>query len=103
LLGLELALEIGCNRLVAESDSFETIEACTGETRWWNESSAIFAECVDMIPFIGTISFKFCLREANQVVHEIARFCFSTNVSCNWVYEPPSFIFDSLINDVTVL
>jgi hypothetical protein len=89
--------------LIAESDSAETIEACTGETRWWNESSAIFADCVDMIPSIGTVSFKLCPREANQVAHEIARFCFSNNISCNWVDEPPSFLFDSLTNDVTVL
>jgi hypothetical protein len=102
-LGLQLAMEIGCNRLIAESDSSETIEACTGETRWWNESSAIFADCVDLIPSIGTISFKFCPREANQVAHEIARFCFSNNISCNWVDEPPSILFDSFINDVTVL
>jgi hypothetical protein len=30
-LGLQLAMEIGCNRLIAESDSSETIEACTGK------------------------------------------------------------------------
>jgi hypothetical protein len=56
-----------------------------------------------MIPYIGTVSFKLCPREANQVAHEIARFCFSNNISCNWVDEPPSFLFDSLTNDVTVL
>jgi ribonuclease HI len=102
-LGLELGRDIGCNRLIAESDSTDTIEACNGESRWWNQSSAIYAECVDLIPSIGSVSFKFCPREANQVAHNIARFCFSNNISCNWVDEPPSFILDSLTNDVTVL
>jgi hypothetical protein len=63
---------------VEESDSSETIEGCTGESKWWNESLAIFVECVDLIPSIGLVSFKFCLREANQVAHEIARFFFVT-------------------------
>jgi ribonuclease HI len=102
-LGLELGRDIGCNRLIAESDSTETIEACNGESRWWNQSSAIYAECVDLIPSIGSVRFKTCPREANQVAHNIARFCFSNNISCNWVDEPPSFILDSLTNDVTVL
>jgi ribonuclease HI len=101
--GLELARDIGCNRLIVESDSSETIEACSGKSRWWNQSSAIYAECVDLVPAIGLVSFKVCSREANQVAHNIARFFFSNNISCNWVDEPPSFIFDSLTNDVVVL
>jgi ribonuclease HI len=78
-LGFQLAMEIGCNKLIAESDSSETIEACTGKKRWWNKSTVNFADCVDLIPSIGTVSFKFCPREANYVAHEIARFCFSNN------------------------
>jgi hypothetical protein len=34
--GIELARDIGCNRLIVEYDSTETIEACNGESRWWN-------------------------------------------------------------------
>jgi hypothetical protein len=52
---------------------------------------------------IGTIKFKSCPREANQVAHEIAKFSFLNNQTCNWVDEPPSFILDRLVNDVTVL
>jgi hypothetical protein len=101
--GLQLAHDIGCNRLIAESYSTETIDACNGESRWWNQSPAIYAECIDLIPSIGSVSFKACSRETNQVAHNIARFCFSNNISCNWVDEPPSFIFDSLTNDVIAL
>jgi ribonuclease HI len=31
--GLELAQNVGCNRIITESDSKETMEACTGESR----------------------------------------------------------------------
>jgi ribonuclease HI len=32
--GLQLAWDIGCNRLIVKSDSTETIDACNGESRW---------------------------------------------------------------------
>jgi ribonuclease HI len=62
--GLCLAESLGCSRLIAESDFLETIQACSGEQRWWNECSAIFADCVDKVVSIGEVSFKFCPREA---------------------------------------
>jgi hypothetical protein len=40
--GLEFAIQRGSNRIVAESDSLETIEACKGDHVWHNDSSAIF-------------------------------------------------------------
>jgi ribonuclease HI len=61
--GLQLAQNIECNRIVAESDSLETIEACTGDSSWWNASSAIYVGCIDIASFIGSVSFKHCPRE----------------------------------------
>jgi ribonuclease HI len=46
--GLELAIKLGCNRVQAESDSTEVIEACNGCDRWWSEESTVFADCVDL-------------------------------------------------------
>jgi hypothetical protein len=77
------------------------VEACTEDEAWWGESSAIFADCVDLASLIDKVSFKHCLREVNEVAHDIARFCFSSKASCNWVDEPPSFLLEKLINDVT--
>jgi hypothetical protein len=37
------------------------------------------------------------------VAHELAKEGFRSKVSSNWVDEPPSFLLDSLLNDVTVL
>jgi hypothetical protein len=85
--GLELAYSIGCNRIVAESDSMETIEACTDESCWWNEYAAIYADCIDISSTIGSVSFSHCPREASEVAHEIAKFSILNNLSCNWVDE----------------
>jgi hypothetical protein len=84
-----------------ESDSTKTVETCSCEEMWWGESSAIFADCVDLASLIGNVIFKYCPREANKVAHELARFCFSSRSSCNWVDESPSFLLEKLINDVT--
>jgi ribonuclease HI len=99
--GLVLANSMGINRLIAESDSTETVEAC--EARWWNESAAFYADCIDLSSSIGTVKFNYCPREANQVAHEIAKFSFLNALSCNWVDEPPSFLLGSLLNDVTIM
>ena len=96
-----MANRMGCNNVVADGDSLEIIQACTGEGSWWGESSAIFADCVDLVATIGRVNFQHCLRGANEVAHELARSCFSERISCNWVDEPPSFIMAKLINDVT--
>jgi hypothetical protein len=101
--GLCLAQRMGCNNLLAESDSTDIIEACSGEEAWWSESSAIFADCIDQVASIGTVSFAHCPREANKVAPGLAQECFSSKVSCNWVDEPPQFILDAILNDVTIL
>ena len=101
--GLALANRLGCTNVIAESDAMEIVEACMGEETWWGESSATFADCVDLATLIGNVSFKFCPREANEVAHELASSCFIDKISCNWVDEPPSFILGKLVNDVTIV
>jgi ribonuclease HI len=101
--GLALANRLGCNNVLMESDSSATVNACTGEEVWWGDSSAVFADCVDLYSMVDKVSFKQCSRSANEAAHEIARCCLSSVCSCNWVAEPPSFLLEKLINDVTVL
>jgi ribonuclease HI len=100
--GLALAVRLGCNNVQAESDLMETIEACTGAEAWWGESSAVFADCVDLMTLIGEVQFLYCPREANGAAHELARACFNDKISCNWVDEAPSSILSKLIEDVTI-
>ena len=101
--GLSLANSVGCSAIIAEYDSMETIEACSGDEIWWNDSAAIFADCIDLVSAIGVVTFKHCPREANQVAHELARTSFCNNSTCRWLDDPPSFILGKLINDVTVV
>jgi hypothetical protein len=64
--GLALAATIGCNNIIAESDSTDVIQACNG------------ADCVDMAVSIGSVTFSHVLRDANQVAHTLARESFFT-------------------------
>ena len=101
--GLDLALRIGCNSVIAESDSSETIEACTGSETWWNESVAIYANIVGQVCNIGSIQFNHIPREANKVTHELAKKCFIDKIQCNWDDDPPSFLLSSFLEDVMVI
>jgi ribonuclease HI len=60
---LELPSQPNLSRAQAESDSSDVINACNGDERWWSEALAVF-----------------CLREANKVAHELARFGFENSL-----------------------
>jgi hypothetical protein len=71
--GLILANTKGCNSVIAEGDSLETIQPCEGSDAWWTEPTAIYANCVDIATLIDQVRFSHCLREANKSAHLIAR------------------------------
>jgi ribonuclease HI len=93
--GLVLATRLGCNDVIMESDSMETIEACAGLKHGGVNPQ--------LTTLIDKVSFQHCPREANEVAHELARDSFSSMNTYNWVDEPPSFRLSHLINDVTKL
>jgi ribonuclease HI len=101
--GLNFAVSVGCNDVIAESDSVEVIDSCSGKEIWWNESVAVFADIVDISSSLDKVIFKHCARNANKVAHELAKFSFDNEQTCNWANDPPSFLLSCLINDVTVL
>jgi ribonuclease HI len=97
--GLLLAIQKDCNFVEAESDCTEVIHYC-----WmWNDTIAIYADCLAKVGIIGKVEFKFCPREMNNVAHTIARSCFNSKADCNWLDEPPSFLLQPLLDDVTIL
>ena len=49
---------------------------------------------------IGTVQFARYYREANGVAHDIAKHSYENHLSCNWADESPSFIHESLVNDI---
>jgi hypothetical protein len=75
--GLTLAVSLGCNSIIAESDSIVTVEACSGKETWWTTPAAIYTDCIDISSTIRFVSFSHCPREANQIAHEIAKFSWS--------------------------
>jgi hypothetical protein len=56
--GLMLANRLGCNSVVADSDSIEMVQPCSGEEHWWTDPAAIYANCVDLFLSIGSVCFK---------------------------------------------
>jgi hypothetical protein len=73
----------------------------TLEERIWNEATAVYADILNQASMIGNVEFTHCGRDINSVAHEIARECFLSQISCNWVEEPPSFPLQTLLDDVT--
>jgi ribonuclease HI len=101
--GLSLANHLGYNNVIAESDSIEIIEACTGTEARWGDSSAVLADCVDLMALFGTTQFQHCMRKANGAAYVLAKFFFSDKKSCNWIDQPLSFLLEELVNHVTVM
>jgi hypothetical protein len=53
--GLSLANRFGCSNVIKESYSMATVDACSGNEAWWGESSAIFADCIDLATLIDKV------------------------------------------------
>jgi hypothetical protein len=62
-----------------------------------------FDECWLLCTEFNSISVEFCYREANFVAHNLARNSLVCKLSCNWHSEPPGFIMEPLVNDVSVI
>jgi hypothetical protein len=98
--GLSLANRMRCNSITARLDFIEVIQKCEREEAWWDESVTIYADCVDVRSNIGSVIFKHCLREANQIAHDLSTFIFANKKSCIWTDETPSFLVSMLIDNV---
>ena len=97
--GLLLAQRIGCSSLIIHSDNLEIVETM----RMVISSlvgAPIYDECFCLWQEFDAISIEHYDREANSVAHEIARLVLSLKEHCPWVDEPPSFIFQTPVNDV---
>jgi hypothetical protein len=81
--GLDLAIILGCNRLMIESDCSKIVEAFNHREPWWSAQTAIFTECIDKMTTIGWVSVRHIHREANQVAHVLAQDSYTSHNSCN--------------------
>jgi hypothetical protein len=59
--------------------------------------------CISSISILGKVEFRHFPRESNEVAYNLARFCYDSKNSCNWVDEPPSCILSKLLADVIIL
>jgi len=100
--GLLLAQHIGCNGIIIQSDCLEVVETMQQGGFLAAAGAPIYDECNHLWQEFQSISIEHCDRESNQVAHVLAREAISLKLSCIWVDEPPSFILESLVNDVTM-
>jgi ribonuclease HI len=102
LKGLEFLENLGTTSVCIESDSLQLIQACNGEVEIRSPYSAILSECFLKISIMQEISFEHCLRDANQVTHQLARNAFISKQYIVWEGDPPVFILSYVLNDVTL-
>jgi hypothetical protein len=60
--GLFVASSMGYSSIQLEPDSTKTIKACMEEEVWWHEFAAVYADYVDLVSLIGTISLSFFFK-----------------------------------------
>ena len=103
LRGLQFLQRLGCSSAIIESDSLELIQACNRKIEIWSPHAAILAESFMNASTMDEVSFQHCLREANQVAHQLAKHVYHTKENFIWEDDPPSFLLPFVINDVTIL
>lgn len=100
--GLMMAQHIGINNFIIQTDCLQ-VEIVKAGGYSATASAAIFDDCCVLWNGFDNVPLEYCNREANRVAHELARSAFSSRNSCIWDDEPPSFILDCIVNDVTIL
>ena len=65
-------------------------------------AAAIYDECVKYWKEFTAISISHCNRDCNSVAHELAMRALLGKSSHIRIDDPPSFILQVLVNDVTV-
>ncbi|XBJ08758.1 hypothetical protein VPH35_013988 [Triticum aestivum] len=101
LKGLKLAKEIGCHNVVVRSDNITVVEALK-LNGGYSMVAAPFDECRSYLEDFGKFTIKHCIRETNNIAHELARWGHANNPS-RWIDDPPDFIVNLLADDVAIL
>jgi len=100
---MQLAQQIGSNHFIVQADCMMVVETTKEESFPATSEAPIYDDCYNMWRDFVDVSIEHCHRDANRVAHEIARRCFISRQSCIWVDEPPSFLLEFFMNDVTIL
>ena len=87
--GLLLAQQIGCNRLMIQSDCLEVVETMKQDGISATASAPVYDECAQLWQDFVSISIEHCNREANKVAHEVARLVMASSYRVDEVsYKP---------------
>jgi hypothetical protein len=70
--GLILAGNIGCNKIMVESDCIEVVEVMQNGGNSIGPTAAIYDECTFLCHNFTHVCFSHCPREANEVAHILA-------------------------------
>ena len=100
--GLNLAANLGCTKLVIESDSTMALEAVSDPNAYMGPAVPIIAECSLTTMQFAHISFVHCSREANSVADALAKHCISFKKSEVWE-NIPDFILHLFVNDLAII
>ena len=97
--GLIIAGNVGCNRILVESDCMEVVEVMQNGGNSLGVAAAIYEECTFLCRNFTCVIFSHCPREANRATHNLAQFSMGNQL---W-QEPPYFIPVVLADDVTLI
>jgi hypothetical protein len=85
-----------------ESNSLELIQH-NDTIEVYNPCATILAKCFLKAVQMIVVSFHHCPRNDNQVVHELAKFSYSSKKTHEWDGDPRDFILSDVIRDITLL
>jgi ribonuclease HI len=99
--GMNLARTVGVTKIEINSDSVEVIEALK-DGYSSSVASAIFDDCFFMSLDFNHVTYEHCVRECNQVAHELARIAKFSPPDL-WMDSAPGAIIQMLVNDASIL
>jgi nitrate/TMAO reductase-like tetraheme cytochrome c subunit len=99
--GLELAQNVGCNRILCCSDSLDVIQAMQ-DGGYSNGAATILDDFYHLATEFSKVHFEHNCHEPNLVAHEIARYARSNDQHV-WLDEAPDFIVPLLVKDVKLI
>ena len=100
--GFYLAAKIGCNSVIVESDSMNTIEA-TNQHEYLGPETAIISESKSLGKELSKADVVHCFRKANSVADSIAKHSLSIRASEVWESSTPDFISHLIVNDLSII
>ena len=100
--GVKLAISMGCNNIIARMDNFIVVNALQMNEGQSMVAGPVLEDCRDLLRGFGKVILEHCNRESNMTAHALAEYGRANDPSM-WIEAPPSFIANSLADDVYVI